>query len=114
MLEVELPDGSVREYSGSVRPIEMAAEIGPRLAKATLAAEVDGKVVGAAVPLPASGRVRLRLLTKKDPAGTGRDAAFGCAHHGPGGDAAVRGSAGWRLVRRSTRAFITTSICRTS
>ncbi|HEX4146090.1 MAG TPA: threonine--tRNA ligase [Pirellulales bacterium] len=67
MLEVELPDGSVRQYSQSVRPIEIAAEIGPRLAKATLAAEVDGRVVGAAVPLPASGHVRLKLLTKKDP-----------------------------------------------
>ena len=66
MLQVELPDGSVREYPGSVRPIEIAAEIGPRLAKATLAAQVDGKVVGASRPLPASGRVRLRLLTKKD------------------------------------------------
>ncbi|HTU25038.1 MAG TPA: threonine--tRNA ligase [Pirellulales bacterium] len=67
MLEVELPDGSVREYSKPVRPIEIAAEIGPRLAKATLAAEVDGRVVGAAAPLPASGHVKLRLLTKKDP-----------------------------------------------
>jgi threonyl-tRNA synthetase len=67
MLEVELPDGSVRQYPKSVRPIEIAAEIGPRLAKATLAAEVDGKVVGAAVPLPESGHVRLKLLTKKDP-----------------------------------------------
>jgi len=59
MLEVELPDGSIRQYPKSVRPIEIATEIGPRLAKATLAAEVDGKVVGAAVPLPESGHVRL-------------------------------------------------------
>ena len=56
MLEVELPDGSVRQYPASVRPIEIAAEIGPRLAKATLAAEVDGKVVGAAVPAAGRGR----------------------------------------------------------
>ncbi len=47
MLKVKLPDGSVREYSRRVRPIDMAAEIGPRLAKATLAAEVDGQLVGA-------------------------------------------------------------------
>ena len=67
MLKVILPDGSVREYSRPVRPIDIAAEIGPGLAKATLAAEVDGKVVGAAAPLPAEGRVSLRLLTKKDP-----------------------------------------------
>ena len=43
MLKVKLPDGSVREYSRRVRPIDVAAEIGPGLAKATLAAEVDGK-----------------------------------------------------------------------
>ncbi|HEY2892653.1 MAG TPA: threonine--tRNA ligase [Pirellulales bacterium] len=67
MLKVKLPDGSVREYSRPVRPIEIAAEIGPGLAKATLAAEVDGRVVGAAAPLPVEGEVSLRLLTKKDP-----------------------------------------------
>jgi threonyl-tRNA synthetase len=67
MLKVTLPDGSVREYSHPTRPIDVAAEIGPGLAKATLAASVDGKVVGASVPLPADGEISLRLLTKKDP-----------------------------------------------
>jgi len=67
MLKVKLPDGSVREYARPVRPIEVAAEIGAGLAKATLAAEVDGKVVGASAPLPSEGEVSLRLLTKKDP-----------------------------------------------
>jgi threonyl-tRNA synthetase len=67
MLKVTLPDGSVREYSRSIRPIEIAAEIGAGLAKATLAASVNGKVVGANVPLPADGEISLRLLTKKDP-----------------------------------------------
>ncbi len=47
MLKVKLPDGSVKQYSQPVSPLDVAAEIGPRLAKATLAAEVDGKVVGA-------------------------------------------------------------------
>jgi threonyl-tRNA synthetase len=67
MLKVKLPDGSVREYSRPVRAIDVAGEIGAGLAKATLAAEVDGKVVGASAPLPAEGEVSLRLLTKKDP-----------------------------------------------
>lgn len=66
MLKVKLPDGSVREYSRPIRPIDVAGEIGPGLAKATLAAQVDGKVVGANAPLPADGEVSLRLLTKKD------------------------------------------------
>jgi threonyl-tRNA synthetase len=67
MLKVKLPDGSVREYSRPVRAIDVAGEIGAGLAKATLAAEVDGKVVGASASLPAEGEVSLRLLTKKDP-----------------------------------------------
>ncbi|MGD9723232.1 MAG: threonine--tRNA ligase [Pirellulales bacterium] len=67
MLKVTLPDGSVREYSRRVRPIDIAAEIGPGLAKATLAAAVDGQVVGANIWLPEEGTVALRLLTKKDP-----------------------------------------------
>ena len=66
MLKVKLPDGSVREYSRPIRPIDVASEIGPGLAKATLAAQVDGKVVGANAPLPSDGEVSLRLLTKKD------------------------------------------------
>jgi threonyl-tRNA synthetase len=67
MLKVSLPDGSVLEYSRRVRPIDVAADIGPRLAKATLAAEVDGRLVGADSPLPDEGQIRLRLLTGKDP-----------------------------------------------
>lgn len=67
MLKVVLPDGSVKEYSRRVRPIDIATEIGPRLAKATLAAVVDEKTVGADAFLPQEGEVKLRLLTRKDP-----------------------------------------------
>src|SRR5262245_56316672 len=66
MLKVKLPDGSSKEFNEQVRPIDVAQSIGAGLAKATLAAEVDGKVVGASAPLPAAGEVSLRLLTKKD------------------------------------------------
>ncbi len=66
MLEVNLPDGSVLKYSRRVRPIDIAAEIGSRLAGATLAAEVDGQIVGADSYLPQEGEVSLRLLTKRD------------------------------------------------
>ncbi|HUT08972.1 MAG TPA: TGS domain-containing protein, partial [Thermoguttaceae bacterium] len=41
MLKVNLPDGGILEFSRRVRPLDIAAEIGPALAKATLAAEVD-------------------------------------------------------------------------
>ncbi|MBN1396061.1 MAG: threonine--tRNA ligase [Pirellulales bacterium] len=67
MLKVTLPDGKVREYSRRVRPADVAADIGPRLAKAVLAAEVDGQLIGANQPLPADGEITLRLITDKDP-----------------------------------------------
>ena len=67
MLRVNLPDGSVLEYSRRLRPIDIAADIGPRLAKATLAAEVDGRLVGADWPLPEEGEISLRLITNRDP-----------------------------------------------
>jgi threonyl-tRNA synthetase len=66
MLKVCLPDGTVKEYERRVTPLEIAAEIGPRLAKATLAAKVGDQVVSANAPLPESGEVELRLLTGKD------------------------------------------------
>ncbi|MEN6406867.1 MAG: threonine--tRNA ligase [Thermoguttaceae bacterium] len=67
MLKVTLPDGKTLEFSSHVRPIDIAAQIGPRLAKATLAAEVDGKLVGAHDSLPTDGAIQLRLITSKDP-----------------------------------------------
>ena len=66
MLNVKLPDGKNLEFSQRVRPIDVAAEIGPGLAKATIAAEVDGKLVGADTTLPEEGEVELRLITKRD------------------------------------------------
>ena len=68
MLEVELPDGSVREYPGSVRPIEIAAEIGPAPGQGH--PRRRGRWQGRRRRRAAAGRraeVRLRLLTKKDP-----------------------------------------------
>ena len=44
MLHVRLPDGTVKQYESSTTPRKIAAEIGAGLAKAALAAEVDGKV----------------------------------------------------------------------
>ena len=67
MLKVILPDGNALEFSHRVRPLDVAARIGPRLAKATIAAEVDGQLVGADALLPSEGGVSLRLITAKDP-----------------------------------------------
>ncbi|MGE0608221.1 MAG: threonine--tRNA ligase [Pirellulales bacterium] len=79
MLKVKLPDGSAKEYTRPVRPIDVAKEIGAGLAKATLAAEVDGQMVDSVTLLPTEGEVSLRLLTKKDPASL-RIMRHSCAH----------------------------------
>jgi len=67
MLKVKLPDGTVLEYPRRIRPIDIAADIGPGLAKATLAAMVDGQLAGADSWLPEAGEISLRLLTRRDP-----------------------------------------------
>ena len=78
MLKVILPDGSEKSYSNPVKVIDVAAEIGAGLAKATLAGVVTfpeqldqsghpvTKTLSADTLLPAEGTVKLRLLTKKD------------------------------------------------
>ena len=55
------------EYSRRVRVIDVANDISPHLAKASLAADVDGQIVGVDSVLPEEGEVRLQLITKKDP-----------------------------------------------
>ncbi len=79
MLKVHLPDGTEKRYSQPVTPREIAAEIGPGLAKAALAAEVDGQIVGLDQSLPPDGEARLRLLTRKDPEALGV-MRHSCAH----------------------------------
>ena len=66
MLKVILPDGTARQYSSPVSCADVASDIGPGLAKAAVAAELEGKIVGLPTVLPADGEVALRLLTKKD------------------------------------------------
>jgi threonyl-tRNA synthetase len=66
VLAIILPDGTRKEFDRPVTAYDVAASIGPGLAKAAILAEVDGRHVDLHAPLPASGEVRLRLLTKKD------------------------------------------------
>ena len=68
MLVVILPDGSRKQFDRPVSAYDVAAEIGPGLAKAAILAEVDGRQVDLHSPLPREGEIRLRILTKKDPA----------------------------------------------
>jgi threonyl-tRNA synthetase len=76
---VMLPDGSKREYNAKVTCAQVAADIGPGLAKAALAAEVEGTVVGLDYRLPTEGEVQFRLFTKKDARALGV-MRHSCAH----------------------------------
>ncbi|KKL69118.1 hypothetical protein LCGC14_2118150, partial [marine sediment metagenome] len=66
-VSIELPDGSKREYDHPVAPLEVAEDISPRLAKAAVAAEVDGLCVDVTATL-SEGTHRLRVLTDRDEA----------------------------------------------
>ena len=68
MVNVKLPDGSVKEFAAGVRPREIAEGIGRRLADAAVAAVADGQIVDLDRPLEAADgtTVELRLLTNKD------------------------------------------------
>jgi threonyl-tRNA synthetase len=63
-MQIRLPDGSQRELEPGASAADLAAQIGPGLAKAAVAAEVNGAVVDLARPLPDGAAVR--ILTKKD------------------------------------------------
>ncbi len=66
LLKISLPDGSVREVEPGSTPADIAAAIGPGLAKAALAARVDGEVRDLSRPF--EGDAELALITTKDEA----------------------------------------------
>jgi hypothetical protein len=49
MPQITLPDGSIRSFDAPVTVHDIAADIGPGLAKATLAGRVDGQLVDASI-----------------------------------------------------------------
>jgi threonyl-tRNA synthetase len=65
IIKVTLPDGTVLEQPRGSNPGQVAAAIGPGLAKAALGAEVDGELVDLFHPL--NEDVELRILTARDP-----------------------------------------------
>ena len=66
MFRITLPDGSVREVAPGTTPADVAAAIGPGLAKAAIAARVDGEVRDLSRPF--AGDSQLALITFKDEA----------------------------------------------
>ncbi|MEO6248444.1 MAG: threonine--tRNA ligase [Sphingomicrobium sp.] len=64
MFKIALPDGSVREMPAGSSPADVAAAIGPGLAKAALAARVDGELRD--LNRPFEGDASLALVTARD------------------------------------------------
>jgi threonyl-tRNA synthetase len=64
MLNITLPDGSIRSFDKPVTVAEVAASIGAGLAKAALAGKVDGKLVDTSYRLDTD--VNLAIVTDKD------------------------------------------------
>jgi len=64
MPNIKLPDGSVREFAQPVTVAEVAASIGPGLAKAALAGRVDGRLVDTSFRIDADAE--LAIVTERD------------------------------------------------
>ncbi len=64
MVQITLPDGSLREYPGPVTVAEVAASIGAGLAKAALAGKIDGKVLDTSHVIATDST--LSIITAKD------------------------------------------------
>ncbi len=67
MPEITLPDGSKRSFDHPVTVAEIAADIGPGLAKATLAGKVNGKLVDASTAIDSDAEVA--IVTDRDEEG---------------------------------------------
>ncbi len=67
MLNITLPDGSRRGFEAPVTVAEVAAAIGPGLAKAAIAGKVDGKLVDTSHRIEADAQ--LAIVTEKDAEG---------------------------------------------
>ncbi|MEP2103904.1 MAG: threonine--tRNA ligase [Parasphingorhabdus sp.] len=74
MIKITLPDGSAREVVSGTTPAQIAADIGPGLAKAALAARIDGEVRDIMRPLEVD--TELALITSRD-----EDEALELARH---------------------------------
>uniref|UniRef100_UPI0033408BA7 threonine--tRNA ligase n=1 Tax=Sphingomonas sp. TaxID=28214 RepID=UPI0033408BA7 len=66
LFRITLPDGSVREVAPGTTPADVAAAIGPGLAKAAIAARIDGELRD--ITRPFEGDTKLALVTARDEA----------------------------------------------
>ena len=74
---ITLPDGSQRAFDQAISILDLAADIGPGLAKATIAGEVDGQLKDACELIQHDAT--LRIITAKDDEGV-EIIRHSCAH----------------------------------
>lgn len=65
-MKITFPDGSSREYESGTTLAQVAESIGPKLAKASLAAEVNGSLVDMTTPLEEGAEVRFLTFDDED------------------------------------------------
>ncbi|HET7559468.1 MAG TPA: TGS domain-containing protein, partial [Limnochordia bacterium] len=66
MIEIELPDGSKREYPAGTTPLQVAESISRRLAKAAVAAKLDERLIDLNRALEAGGKLEIVTETAAD------------------------------------------------
>jgi threonyl-tRNA synthetase len=77
MAKVTLPDGGALEVTDGTTALQLAEQIGPGLAKAALAARIDGQLVDLSTPLTNGAEVQ--IITDKDEQGL-EIMRHSCAH----------------------------------
>lgn len=77
MLQIELPDGSVKEVESGATPYDVALTIGEGLARQAVAARFDGELIDINLPLPSAGKIE--LITQNSPEALGI-IRHSCAH----------------------------------
>lgn len=65
-VQIELPDGSKKEFSAGITPLDVARSIGEGLARQAVAARVDGRLVDLNSPLGMDARVELITLNSPE------------------------------------------------
>jgi threonyl-tRNA synthetase len=77
MVQVKLPDGSILEITSDTTAGELAKQISPKLAKAAVAAKVNGRLVDLSTPVTTDAAVQ--IITLKDTEGL-EIMRHSCAH----------------------------------
>jgi threonyl-tRNA synthetase len=79
MAKIILPDGSTMEIAGGTTAKQLAETIGPGLAKAAVAAKINGQLVDLATPIDPPEGAKVQIITLKNPEGL-EIMRHSCAH----------------------------------